>query len=46
MGSALAAVFSATTATEPSVFLNAVRSTALFELVAPIRTAPGRTYRL
>ena len=45
MGSALAAVFSATTATEPSGFLNAVRLTALFELVAPIRTAPGRTYR-
>ena len=43
---ALAEVFSATTATLPSVFRNAIRSTALAGLAAPIRTAPGRTNRL
>src|ERR1035441_6654677 len=45
-GSAVCAVLSATMATEPSVFLNAVRSSALLELVAAMRTAPGRTNRL
>jgi hypothetical protein len=46
MASELLSVFSATIAMVPLVFLNAVRSTPLLELVAPMRTAPGRTYRL
>ena len=46
MVSELPRVFSATTAVEPSVLRYAEMSTPLFELVAPIRTAPGRMYRL
>src|ERR1017187_10463756 len=46
MASGVLSVLRATTAMAPSVFLNAVRSTLPLELVAPMRTAPGRTYRL
>ena len=42
IGSELFEVLSATTVSEPLPFLNAVISTALLEVLAPTRTAPGR----
>ena len=45
-GSADVPVFSATTATVPSVFLKASRVRFPSDVVAPMRTAPGRTKSL